>query len=139
MVGTGIPSISDTDEMESPAGGPSRDTPEDYPAAGTDMHRFGVDGAPSPRLASCWTTPGGHMDLPWERRAASSEQVLTAVAEYLRLLEAEWGSLTDVQRRKAVRLALEAATAFREPGEAPEAKPLRQVSGECIGLACCPA
>jgi hypothetical protein len=63
------------------------------------------------------------MVLPWERRAASSEQVLAAVAAYLRLLEAEWGSLTDVQRRKAVRLALEAATAFREPGEVPEASP----------------
>jgi hypothetical protein len=57
------------------------------------------------------------MGLPSERRDASSEQVLAAVAAYLRLLEAEWGSLTDVQRRKAVRLALEAATASREPGE----------------------
>jgi hypothetical protein len=59
------------------------------------------------------------MGLPSERRGASSGQVLAAVAAYLRLLEAEWGSLTDVQRRKAVRLALEAATASREPGDAP--------------------
>jgi hypothetical protein len=63
------------------------------------------------------------MGLPWERRGASPQQVLAAVAAYLRLLEAEWGSLTDVQRRKAVRLALEAATASREPGEAPEVSP----------------
>jgi hypothetical protein len=57
------------------------------------------------------------MGWPWERRGGSSEQVLAAVAAYLRLLEAEWGSLTDLQRRKAVRLALEAATALREPGD----------------------
>jgi hypothetical protein len=63
------------------------------------------------------------MGLPSERRDASSEQVLAAVAAYLRLLEAEWGSLTDVQRRKAVRLALEAATASREPGDARDAGP----------------
>jgi hypothetical protein len=63
------------------------------------------------------------MGLPSERRDASSEQVLAAVAAYLRLLEAEWGSLTDVQRRKAVRLALEAATASREPGDAPDTSP----------------
>lgn len=61
--------------------------------------------------------------MPSERRDASSEQVLAAVAAYLRLLEAEWGSLTDVQRRKAVRLALEAATASREPGDAPTTGP----------------
>jgi hypothetical protein len=56
------------------------------------------------------------MAWPWERRRASSEEVLAAVAAYLRLLEAEWDSLTEVQRRSAIRLAVEAATALREPG-----------------------
>jgi hypothetical protein len=56
------------------------------------------------------------MAWPWERRRASSDQVLAAVAAYLRLLEAEWDSLTDVQRRGAIRLAAEAATALRKPG-----------------------
>ena len=63
------------------------------------------------------------MGWPWQRRDASPDQVLAAVAAYLRLLEAEWGSLTDAQRRKAVRLALEAATAFREPGVASDTSP----------------
>jgi hypothetical protein len=56
------------------------------------------------------------MAWPRERRRTSSEQVLAAVAAYLRLLEAEWDSLTDAQRRGAIRLAAEAATALRKPG-----------------------
>jgi hypothetical protein len=52
------------------------------------------------------------MAWPWERRRASSEQALAAVAAYLRLLEAEWDSLTEVQRRGAIRLAAQAATAL---------------------------
>jgi hypothetical protein len=56
------------------------------------------------------------MVWPRERRRTSSDQVLAAVAAYLRLLEAEWGSLTDVQRRAAIRLAAEAASGLRESG-----------------------
>jgi hypothetical protein len=54
------------------------------------------------------------MAWPWERRRTSPEQVLAAVAAYLRLLDAEWDSLTDAQRRGAVRLAAEAAAALRK-------------------------
>lgn len=50
------------------------------------------------------------------RRGAPPEHLLAAVAEYLRLLDAEWDSLTEDERRKAVRLALEAASGSRGPG-----------------------
>ena len=61
------------------------------------------------------------MSRSWRRHGEPAARLLGAVVAYLRLLEAQWETLDDAQRRSAIRLALEAAEPYRlasvrEPG-----------------------
>lgn len=69
----------------------------------------------------------------WRHRGEPPALLLKAVVAYLQLLEAEWEYLDDAQRRRCIRLALEAADVAPRSAEGDAAHPASHTAGGIAG------